>query len=55
MATYPDDTEARVLSALITSANFDPTDKAYTNPAQGRAILEPLFKDTRNHPGVAHY
>jgi hypothetical protein len=55
MATYPDDTEARVLSALITSANFDPTDKNYTNQLKAAAILEPLFKEYPNHPGVAHY
>ena len=55
MATYPDDTEAKILSALITSANFDPTDKNYTNQLKAAAILEPLFKEYPNHPGVAHY
>ena len=55
MATYPDDTEAKVLSALITSANFDPTDKNYANQLKAAAILEPLFKAHPNHPGVAHY
>ena len=55
MAAYPDDTEAKVLSALITSANFDPTDKNYTNQLKAAAILEPLFKAHPNHPGVAHY
>src|SRR4051812_1026321 len=28
-ARYPDDMEAAILSALITSANFNPTDKTY--------------------------
>jgi hypothetical protein len=55
MAAYPDDTEAKVLSALITSANFDPTDKNYTNQLKAAAILEPLFKAHPNHPGAAHY
>lgn len=55
MATYSDDVEAKVLSALITSANFDPTDKNYTNQLKAAAILEPLFKEYPNHPGVAHY
>jgi hypothetical protein len=54
-ASYPDDTEAKVLSALITSANFVPTDKNYTNQLKAAAILEPLFKEHPNHPGVAHY
>jgi hypothetical protein len=52
MAAYPDDTEAKVLSALITSANFDPTDKNYTNQLKAAAILEPLFKQHPNHPGL---
>ena len=55
MAAYPDDIEAKILSALITSANFDPTDKNYTNQLKAAAILEPLFKQYPNHPGVAHY
>ena len=55
MTAYPDDTEAKVLSALVTSANFDPTDKNYTNQLKAAAILEPLFKEHPNHPGVAHY
>ena len=55
MAAYSDDTEAKVLSALITSANFDPTDKNYTNQLKAAAILEPLFKEYPKHPGVAHY
>jgi hypothetical protein len=55
MATYPDDIEAKILSALITSANFDPTDKNYANQLKAAAILEPLFKEYPKHPGVAHY
>src|SRR5262249_17874854 len=45
----------KILSALITSANFVPTDKSYTNQLKAAAILEPLFKQYPNHPGVAHY
>jgi hypothetical protein len=55
MAAYPEDTEAKILSALITSANFNPTDKNYTNQLKAAAVLEPLFKQHPNHPGVAHY
>ena len=50
VAAYPDDTEAKVLSALITSANFDPADKNYTNQLKAAAILEPLFKAHRTIP-----
>jgi hypothetical protein len=52
---YPDDREAQILSALFTSANFDPTDKAYTNQLKAARVLEPLFKAYPNHPGIAHY
>lgn len=54
-ATYKDDKEASILSALITSANFDPGDKAYTNQLKATKILEPLFAEQPDHPGVAHY
>lgn len=52
---YADDTEAKILSALFTSANFNPADKAYTNQLKAARALEPLFKAQPNHPGVAHY
>lgn len=55
MARYPNDTEAKVLSALITSANFNPNDKSYGNQLRAVAVLEPLFKLHPNHPGIAHY
>ncbi len=49
------DKEAGILSALVTSANFDPTDKTYANQLKAARALEPLFKAMPNHPGVAHY
>jgi len=52
---YPDDKEASILSALVTSANFDPADKTYANQLKAAKILEPLFIAQSNHPGVAHY
>jgi len=54
-ARYPDDMEASILAALVTSANFDPTDKSYTNQLRAARILEPLFASQPDHPGVAHY
>jgi hypothetical protein len=54
-AANPGDSEARILSALITSANFDPADKTYANQLKAAKALEPLFKQLPNHPGVAHY
>jgi len=52
---YPADTEAKILHALVISANFEPADKAYTNQMRAGAILEPLFRAYPDHPGVAHY
>ena len=36
---YPDDREAAILHALVLSANFDPTDKQYTNQLRAARIL----------------
>jgi hypothetical protein len=55
MNRYPQDKEAAVLYALVLSANFDPTDRQYTNQLKAAAVLEPIFKQQPEHPGVAHY
>jgi len=55
MKRYPKDTEAATIYALVLSANFDPTDKKYTNQLKAAAILEPIFKAQPQHPGAAHY
>ena len=52
---YPEDREASILYALILSANFDPADRKYTNQLKAAQILEPIFKEQPEHPGVAHY
>jgi hypothetical protein len=55
MQRYPQDTEAATLYALVLSANFDPADRNYTNQLKAAAILEPIFKQQPQHPGIAHY
>jgi tetratricopeptide (TPR) repeat protein len=52
---YPQDIEAKILSALAVSANHDLNDKTYARPLKAAALLEPLFKSYPDHPGVAHY
>jgi hypothetical protein len=37
---YPEDKEAAILSALITSANFKPADKTYANQLKAARVLE---------------
>jgi hypothetical protein len=54
-AANPDDVEASVLHALITSANFNPADRTYANQMRAAEILEPLFAEHPDHPGIAHY
>src|SRR5205823_9665869 len=52
---YPDDREAAVFYALALNATAAPTDKTYANQLKAGAILEKLFAEQPNHPGVAHY
>ncbi len=54
-ARYPDDHEAAVFHALALLATAPPTDKTYVNQKKAGAILEPLFVEQPEHPGVAHY
>ena len=54
-ARYPDDKEAAILYALILSVNFDPSDQTFSNQLKAAGILEPIFVQQPEHPGVAHY
>jgi hypothetical protein len=54
-ADNPDDMEAAIFHALVTSANFDPADKTYANQVRAAEVLEPLFQAHPDHPGAAHY
>jgi tetratricopeptide (TPR) repeat protein len=52
---YPEDQEAAVFYALALDATALPTDKTYANQLQAAGILEKIFVEHPNHPGVAHY
>ena len=52
---YPDDHEAAIFHALALLATAPPTDKTYMNQKKAGAILEPLFAEQPEHPGIAHY
>jgi hypothetical protein len=54
-ADYPDDLEAKVFYALSLLASDPPDDTALVNPRKAFAILEPLFREHPDHPGIAHY
>jgi len=54
-ARYPDDHEAAIFYALALLATAPPTDKTYVNQKKAGAILEPLFAQEPEHPGIVHY
>lgn len=52
---YPEDKEAAVFYALALTATADPTDKTFKNQKKAGDILNALYPDQPNHPGVVHY
>lgn len=54
-ARYPDDREAAIFYALALQGSASPIDKTYPNQRKAGAILEKIFAEQPDHPGVAHY
>jgi hypothetical protein len=54
-ANNPNDHEAQIFYALALAASEDPADKTYASRLKAGAILEKLFEQEPNHPGLAHY
>jgi hypothetical protein len=54
-ARYPEDREASIFHALALNVTLVPTDKTYANQLKAAAVLEKVFAEQPNHPGVAHY
>src|SRR5256885_7165409 len=52
---YSDDKEAQIFYALALAAAEEPTDKTYAARLKAGAILEKLFREEPDHPGLAHY
>src|SRR5204863_1048459 len=52
---YPDDFEAQVFYALTLQASAVPTDTTYANQIKSAAILEKLYHQNPQHPGVTHF
>ncbi|WP_249356271.1 tetratricopeptide repeat protein [Maribacter sp. ACAM166] len=52
---YSDDTEVAIFYALALRASAVPTDKSYSKQRNAGKILDDLFKNEPNHPGIAHY
>ncbi|MGH7711636.1 MAG: hypothetical protein ACREOG_10140, partial [Gemmatimonadaceae bacterium] len=51
----PADTEAKIFYAISLTASALPADKTYANQLKAASILEPLWAEQPNHPGLAHY
>jgi tetratricopeptide (TPR) repeat protein len=54
-AAYPADREASIFWALSLTAAALPTDKTYANQLKAGAILEKLYPQATDHPGITHY
>ena len=54
-ARFPDDREAATFYALSVNQMAAPTDKTFSKQLQAAAILDALFANDPEHPGLAHY
>jgi hypothetical protein len=52
---YPRDKEAAIFYALALDAAADPADKSFINQRKAGAILNSIYPEEPNHPGIAHY
>ena len=52
---YPDDYEAQVFYALSLQASASPADTTYSSQRKSAAILEKLYEQNPQHPGVTHF
>jgi tetratricopeptide (TPR) repeat protein len=54
-ARYPDDFDAQVYYALTLQASAPKSDMTYANQYKSAAILEKLYTQNPQHPGITHY
>jgi tetratricopeptide (TPR) repeat protein len=54
-ADHPADREGAIFYALAVNQTALPTDKTYAQQLKAAAILEKLWADQPQHPGLAHY
>ena len=52
---FPDDMEARIFYALAVNQTAAPSDKTYAAQLEAAAMLEPLWRQHPDHPGLPHY
>ncbi len=54
-ANYPADNEAAIFYALALTAAADPADKQFRSQRKAGHLLEALYPNEPNHPGIIHY
>lgn len=54
-ANFPADKEAAIFYALALTAAADPADKQYVKQKNAGRLLNTLYPDEPNHPGIIHY
>ncbi len=54
-AANPGDVELQVFYALALLAAASPSDKTHANQKRAVAVLQPLYEQHPQHPGLAHY
>jgi hypothetical protein len=52
---FSNDKEAAIFYALALTASADPADKTFQNQKKAGSILNTLYADQPNHPGIVHY
>jgi tetratricopeptide (TPR) repeat protein len=55
MEAHPEDTEAAIFYGRIAVGNAPPDDLTFSRQLHAAAIMEPLFREMPDHPGLAHY
>ncbi|MBC7850209.1 MAG: hypothetical protein H7Y31_10760 [Chitinophagaceae bacterium] len=54
-ADYKGDKETAIFYSLALDASADPADKTFVNQKKAAVILNALYPNEPNHPGIAHY
>ena len=52
---YPDDKEAAAFYALALDASADPADQSFANQKKAAEILNGIYQNEPDHPGIIHY
>lgn len=55
MEAYPEDPEAAIFYGRIVVGNAPPDDLTFSRQLHAAEIMEPLFRERPDHPGLAHY